>query len=215
MQETTETKELIKIDTNAKKIYLNVLKSKLERPTSENSIANIYETELTQEDWENIYRIPYTATIESKLRSFHFKLTHNIYYTNIRLHRDGISETQNCSFCSLNVPESIEHLFIDCPKINPIWGTLNNMCNAINFEALTKFEKIFGVREKNLQNYNLINHMLLMIKYYIHICRIKIRQPSSNGLKAKIIEIESMERNIAIKKHKSVSHTSKWDQIIS
>ena len=63
---------------------------------------------MNDDNWKNIYRLPYHATIESKLQSFQFKVNHNIYYTNEKLHMVKMSDTPLCAFCKKENEHEIE-----------------------------------------------------------------------------------------------------------
>ena len=93
---------------NAKTIYNTLLKKKFIRATSEATIKNTYGIDLANGDWENIYSIPFKATIEVKLRSFQIKINHFCYQTNEQLHRHGQSETPYCYFCTIRL-ENTNH----------------------------------------------------------------------------------------------------------
>ena len=60
------------------------------------------------------------CTKEIRLLVLHWKILHNIYPTNILLHRMGISENRNCKFCT-DETDYIEQFFWSCGKINLIW----------------------------------------------------------------------------------------------
>ena len=79
--------------------------------------------------WENKFNIiiqpktwliANTCTKESRLRLLHWKITHNIYPTNILLNKLGITSNNKCSFCP-NEIDFIEHFFYTCQKIKNIW----------------------------------------------------------------------------------------------
>ena len=51
-------------------------------------------------DWNEIYKINYLCTIETKLRSFQIKLSLRVVATNIQLFGFGLIESQHCKFCN-------------------------------------------------------------------------------------------------------------------
>ena len=57
---------------SSKQLYENILSKTTERPTSETKLSEMFEIEVSHDEWEMIYRLPYLATIETKLRSFQF-----------------------------------------------------------------------------------------------------------------------------------------------
>ena len=66
-------------------------------PSSENFFKENFD--VSNEDFEQIYSMPFKATIYTKLRAFQFKINHNILYTNEKLYRIKISESPLCSLC--------------------------------------------------------------------------------------------------------------------
>ena len=60
------------------------------------------------------YSIPFRTTVYmyTKLRSFQFKINHNIIFTNEKLHRIGIKYSLNCSFCNSHI-QTLPHLFAE------------------------------------------------------------------------------------------------------
>ena len=68
-------------------------------------------------------------------------------------------------------------------------------------------------KESTNKEYMLINHMLLVVKYYIHLCRHRKTRPTVSGLKSRILDTEYLEKQIAIGKNKIENHNEKWGEI--
>merc|ERR1711862_893224 len=125
--------------------------------------------DIESEYFEQIYSIPFNATICTKLRAFQFKINHNILYTNEKLHRIKISESPLCTFCN-NETETLEHLFVDCDVVANVWQeVLENLLQPFGVTNLTKSEVILGFITTNQQN-SVINHIILETKYFIYVC---------------------------------------------
>ena len=75
------------------------------------------------------FKIAFNSTKESRLRLLHFKILHNIYPTNILLHRMGIKGSDQCDFCPQR--EVVEHMFIYCPRLEGFWSMIFNIIKAI------------------------------------------------------------------------------------
>ena len=71
------------LDISTKSVYSDLVKKIIARPTSEPKIQIYFEKNLTDDDWENIYCLPFLTTIESKLRSFQISINH-FYYLQTR-----------------------------------------------------------------------------------------------------------------------------------
>jgi hypothetical protein len=69
--------------------------------------------EIVKEDRHIIYSIPFTTLISTKLQAFQYKINLRILFTNERLMKCNLSETEMCSFC-FETRESLVHLFFHC-----------------------------------------------------------------------------------------------------
>ena len=81
-------------------------------------------------DISNTFLTAINATKEIRQRVLHWKITYNIYPTNILLHKMGLSNTENCNLCEEK--DYIEHFFLWMSQSEPfmeksgarsIWGT--------------------------------------------------------------------------------------------
>jgi len=78
--------------------------------------------------WDQIHKINFYCTIETKLRSFQIKLNFRAIVTNVALHGFGLKDSENCSFCKAN-PETFMHVFCDYPCVTSYW---ENVCAFIS-----------------------------------------------------------------------------------
>ena len=78
---------------------------------------------IDEEEWSEIFLLPFKVTLESKIQAFQWKLTHNLIYTNIRLHKMNPPRSRSslCSFCE-QAEETVMHLFVECESIQCIWN---------------------------------------------------------------------------------------------
>ena len=100
----------------------------------------------------------------------HWKITHNIYPTNILLHKMGLSNTENCNLCEEK--DYIEHFFCECPRVNRLWKRVELEVSEVlggEIIQLTTRQKLFGVVRGDLSNYfiNKVNHLILVAKMCI------------------------------------------------
>ena len=168
--------------------------------------------DLTEDDFYNIYNLPFYTTIEVKLRSFKFKLSHFYYFTNKKLHEIGRKASPNCTFCE-ETEETILHLFVECPYIQGVWETAQNIISMLDpqLNRLQKLEKVLGMfKIIDNKKYSIINHVILQTQYHIHICRSKDMMPSHAGLMSAISDTEYLEKQIALKRGKLQAHEKKW-----
>lgn len=156
-------------------------------------------------DWEKVHNANFMCTIDTRLRSFYFKIFHNTIALNVFLHRIKRKDSPNCSFCE-EEEESIIHLFCDCDKVFPIWGHLFNVIkkNITSFNP-TNFEKLFGVSSDKF-----VTYLMLITKYYIYLCRFKNTLPTINLFKKFVEKQKEIEYYVAKKRNKLPSHFKKW-----
>ena len=60
---------------------------------------------------------------------FQYQLLHHFLPTNRRLFKIQYIDCDRCSYCS-HALETIEHLFYDCSRVNPIWNSLEKWLNT-------------------------------------------------------------------------------------
>ena len=75
--------------------------------------------------WEEVYMVPIESTMEGKLRSFQFKILHDILNVKNNLFRWKISENSYCRFCNLQ-NETLIHFFFDCEIVK---NFLDSFCD--------------------------------------------------------------------------------------
>ena len=71
-------------------------------------------------DWKEIYSLPFTVTIETKIREFQYNILNNIVFTNQKLFKLKMIESPLCTFCKRET-ESLEHLFFNCYVTKFFW----------------------------------------------------------------------------------------------
>ncbi len=146
------------------------------------------------DDWNNYYSMAFLVTKNSFLQNFQFKLLHRILPCNSFLYKCNLKETELCTFCS-ETKETLYHIFWECNVVKNFWLFIKNWLNELGI--LIPFnakELIFGVNENHLYR-NMINNVLLFLKYYIYKCRCKNINPCFNG------GIEYLKYCIKIDKH--------------
>ena len=119
---------------------------------------------------EEIWKISYEVTQESRLRELQWKILHNIYPTNILLLKMGITDTNKCPYC-VNETDFIEHFFFHCQKIKILWKHIEDMY-YIKFGQsvkITLIDVLIGRKKNSLtkEMYTLLNHSILIGKMCI------------------------------------------------
>ena len=138
-----------------------------------------------------------------------------IVFTNEKLFRFGITQSPPCTFCQKE-DESIEHLLFSCKESCEFWKHVLSWLrkNDIDVGELKEADLIFGKFDIQ-DDFILINHILLLGKYYIYSRKYQNAKPSLKGFIAKMKRIYSIELHIARKGDKLIFHLKKWKKLIS
>ena len=120
-----------------------------------------------------------------------------------------MKESPNCSFCD-SQEETLSHLFIECRYVKPIWNGLQTLCNVVFSDE----EKLFGLHEKiDDKSYDLLSHITIIVKQCIHMSRMATSKPDFDQVKAKILDVEHTERQIALRNSRLERHLNKWRKL--
>ena len=191
--------------------YKNCIEKIKKAPNSEAFFTNKYN--ITSTEMKECYSIPFRSTIYTKLRSFQFKINHNILYTRAKLHQIGIKGCPNCYFCKEST-ETLDHLFIDCKELEDLWENVKtHLLSPYGINSLKNTDILLGINRDEKIN-DVVNHILLETKYYIYTCSLKEEMPIYRRLKYRIKMTECIERNIALKKKSMDKHSYKWNHLI-
>jgi len=204
-----EQKSLNKI--NSKEIYSKIIMPLTTYPTSEKYFKENLDIE--EDKMRELYSVPFTSTIYTKLRSFQFKINHNIFYTNEKLHKIGLSETALCCMCNEHT-ETLSHFFTECLKIKTFWKKVKELLQPYGIQKLDKSQIILGILTDNEIN-KVTNHIIIEAKYYIHICKLEKSLPHFARFKNRLKITENIERQIATKStKKKLAHEHKWNHLL-
>ena len=175
----------------------------------------IFDKTILDSDWNIYFSNIFRCTIESKMRSFQYKILLRVIPTNKYLHTCQISNTEKCFFCYVNV-ETIEHLFWYCSVIKTFWFDVFAMFDGIlNIHEILTAENIL-LGYKRSEHSRLINHLLILIKHYIY----KTKSLEQNLNVSSIIHVitnhAKLERIIAERKGKNLQfYYNKWGPILN
>ena len=191
-----QLKRDIETKMKSKDVYKNIIKKITTPPSSEIFFKSDFDIE--NENFNQKNCIPFNATIYTKLRSFQFKINHNFLYTNEKLHKVKISDTPLCTFCNSEI-ETLVHLFVECNKETNVWQeVIDKLLQPFGVTNLTKSVIILGVETTPEQN-EIINHIILEVKYYIYVCKLKKCDPLYYRIKNSLKITEHIENEIAFK----------------
>ena len=136
-------------------------------------------------DWEKAYSLSFCSSMDSKLREFQYKVLNQIVFTNEKLFRFGITQSPLCAFCQKE-DEFIEHLLFFCKESCEFWKHVLSWLRDkdIYVGELKEVDLIFGKFDIQ-DDFTLINHILLLGKYYIYSRKCQNAKPSLKGFIAK------------------------------
>ena len=88
----TDTGNLTPIsDVSSRQIYHFFLDRRQIPPTAKQKLQDMYSDAII--DWEKIYSLAFSVTLESKLREFQYKILNCIVYTNEKLFLLGLTDS--------------------------------------------------------------------------------------------------------------------------
>ena len=95
-------------------------------------------------DWQRTWHLASHSRLSSEDQTFLWRMLHNILPTQARLHRMGMrnSPTPNCLHCDSSEPESLQHVLVSCPGLEPQQIVLLDLGNL---EESTKFTIVWFI----------------------------------------------------------------------
>ena len=125
-----------------------------------------------------------------------------------------MTDSPLCSFCKREV-ESFEHLFYYCDVTKTFWEAFYSWLSEckINSHPFTIMDIFFGVFDTE-EDFIILNHLILIAKYYIYKCKLNLVNPSLRVYKAKIRAVYQVEKKIAARRNKLTKHFEKWERLL-
>ena len=157
-----------------------------------------------------VYELPFKVTVENKLRSFQFKLIHNIIPTNHSLYKMNIKASPECERC-LFPNETLIHMLCECPDVKIFWKDTMMWWNAKRSDNISpsNTEILYGYKPETTTFYAL-NHYLLIAKYHVFLARNQSETPNLKVFLALLDSKIKCERQIAIKNSNYEKYRAKW-----
>ena len=189
-----------------------ILLNKLQ-PLSKAKILNQY-PDLSR-DRKRLYSLAFETTLDTKLREFQYKLLNLIVFTNKKLYQFKMVESPLRVFCN-EVEESLEHLLYFCKSSTFFWKELLSwLADEANILLYVSYlDILFGKFHLN-KDFLLVNHIILLAKYFIYKCKFFKASPSITVFKAKLKATYKLELYIAKKNGILNNHYKKWDHLLS
>ena len=120
-----------------------------------------------------------------------------------------IRDTDKCTFCN-EEEETIEHLLTTC--ILPFWKEVIKWLKMYSIhENLDELKILFGVLNNNCLD--LVNHIILIGKQVIYLCRSKKIEPAFDIFLNWIKRVAEIEHNIAQRREALDKYYNEWNYL--
>ena len=127
--------------------------------------------------------------MDTNLRIFQYKILNNVLYLNEKLFRFKKLSCPLCCFCQSENKTPI-HLFHGCIKTDSLWYKLKKFLKG----KIDLPVKIFGFLNYE-NNSDIINHLLLIFKYYLFNSR-EHKKSRHEVLKKEIVKISKIFKTL-------------------
>ena len=194
---------------SSKNLYRSCIKKLADQPISFQNLALSYSLS-DKEAGKTFYR-PRFSTLDNKLREFQFKMLYNIIFVNHHLYRFHFIANDKCSFCN-KYEETYRHIFFECGKVRDLWEHSSKFFSLPILKELSWKEIHIGIEETAV-NIQLLNHIILLIKYLIHQGRGKGKPPTPEEIGERLLLSKEEERKIAIERKTLTQHYKKWEHL--
>ena len=127
--------------------------------------------------WKTIYMRSFNCTKSTKLRNFQFKLLHRRIVTNSFLHKIGIKNRNNCSFCEVE-RETLFHLFWSCRVVQGFLKILENWLIKYKILPETKsIDKLTALGLKSEYETPLVSLSTLLARNHVYTNKLAGKEP--------------------------------------
>jgi exonuclease III len=205
------------IELTSIEVYKHLITLKAQRPTSEERWESHVGLGFTEEDWADIYQLPYVICRDTKVLAFQMKITHRILACKHNLSKWKIEINGICNRCQ-EEEDIIEHHLVACKYSLTFWDYLFNWIKS-NLQTsfpIDTYDIVFGIPNP-LEDpvINQINFLLLHAKYYIYVMR---QQNKQYDLYEYLIQCKNnlnYEQEIMRKNNQEDKIYSKWEPLIN
>ena len=160
-----------------------------------------------REFYQELNRI-YVITNVTKLRSFQYKLLNRAILSNTKLYLWSVVDTPTCLQCNKS-EETVMHMLILCEKVQPLWQWLqNHIARKFELTCVLTVENI--IFNRIVEAKHVANFLCLITKYYIYQSKCANNNVNVYTLEKRIMEVENMEKYVAIKNGNLNKHVKKW-----
>ena len=140
-----------------KQFYSMLISTKAKTPNSFKKLIADFKLSNPQK----IFSIPYRTASETYVWSFQYRMLNFILFTNDKLFKIGLSDSDKCSFCG-TYSENLYHLFFNCSTVRAFWNRFTVWWSDLGGEnlSLTLKDIIIGL----LHRTDVLNYLIILGK---------------------------------------------------
>ena len=160
---------------------------------------------------QEVFSIPSLVASETYVWSFQYRVLNFILFTNDKLFKIGLSDSDKCSFCE-TYTEDLYHLFFTCSFVQAFcnvftvwWFDLSGEYSTLSLKDI-----MVGLLQRN----DLLNYLIILGKLTIWECR---KNNTSLILRLFLHKVEvkkQVEKKIAIRNRKLHDFQIRWEFLI-
>lgn len=203
--------EYVLLFEKCSKILYNLINSKDIIPSS----IQKWNTELSMQLEINVsvkefFKVCFKTSADTSVQWLQYRILFRMLPTKYYLKKINVSTDDCCSFCKEDV-ETIQHVFIKCLEILPLWNKLSMhiYCKTTNRIGFNVNNVMFGEIPLNQGN-KVVNFIILYTKQYIFNCLKQKKIPHLKGLLQHIYFKYKVERYISIKSCEMLKFDKQW-----
>jgi len=134
---------------------------------------------------------------DTKIREFQYKILNCIFFTNEKLISVGVVQSPSCTFCR-EATKSVKHLLFLCRITSNFWKHVMSWLrdNGVHVAIINEPDVIFGKFDVAVDDI-LVNHILILGKYYIYSGKCQNSLPTLRGFIARTKHVSNIELHIA------------------
>lgn len=159
---------------------------------------------------QDVFKICFRTTNDSTVNWLQYRILHRILPVKYYLKKIRITASDCCTFCN-DMPETIQHVFANCKKIQPLWNALSILIyekcyKNVSFDVCNV---LFGVYPLDWEN-RILNFVILYTKQYIFSCLKQNKTPNFFGLLHYLNQRYKIEKYIYIQKSEIEEFEKAW-----
>ncbi len=169
-------------------------------------------TEYDFPKWSLIFNIPYSCTVDIKLRWFQFRLIHRILGTNSFLFKINKTGSNLCTFCN-NEEETLIHLFCSCTHTISFWSSVFSWIKEETNRSINMDNEAFLFGNTNASS-KIVNLILFICRFHVYKRKMNRKCPSLLVLKREVRNYCSMEKCMFHSNGDGFKFYQKWDSFL-